>query len=256
MQEEDELNGLESDVVESESESEESQESQEEQQPEPPKDEEKEEFSRRVNKRIDKLVYERNVAREENAKLLARLEALEQARQKEDEERSKQSFESRKREAIQRKIDAMEIGDHAGAAEADADLISVIAEEKSYKPTQPQPKPVANQPSAEDQWVAANQWVHDPTQKQRYDKANKIFLELINEGYDRDDPDLYAEMDTRLAKSDKPRTAPPPTGAPDRGQAVGSQGKTFTAQDKQKMRDWGLDPDNESHRKEWIRNKG
>lgn len=254
----DEIEDLESEAVEPDDIP--SEEDQEEQ-PEEKHDDEKEEFSRRVNKRIDKLVYERNVAREQNAALLKRLEALEQARQQEISERSTQTLEHKKRDLLQRKREALDVGDYDEVIKIDEELFDVVAEEKQrpkQQQQQPQPQPANTEQSvnpAYDAWHKANSWVYDPNHKSRYEKANKFFHELIQEGYDASDPDLYAELDTRLARVDKPRQAPPPSGVPDRGQSVGNSSKAFTASDKQLMRDFGLDPDNEAHRKEWIRNK-
>jgi hypothetical protein len=114
-----------------------------------------------------------------------------------------------------------------------------------------EPTPTANTPQAQQDWENSNQWIYDEKQKPRLDKANKIFKELLDDGYDLDDPDTFVQLDKRLK-----REVPPSPGAPDRGQVIGSDSKTgFTAEDKRRMAAWGLDPDDPKHRKEWIKNR-
>jgi len=250
-------------------------------------EDDKESYSKRVQKRLDKLVYERNVERELRAKeaqefkqeqaalraeqeaFKAEIEELKSHRQKEVEEQSNQELEQKRKDLIQRKKDALEIGDYDEVTTIDDDLMEIKLQLRQPKP-EPVPKqtpqvqvqqpvnvpeyvepPVANIPEAQANWEANNQWVYDANHKARLDKANKIFEELKADGWDADDPDTFVQLDKKLK-----RETPPPAGAPDRGQVIGTNSKTgFTTDDRKKMSDWGLDPDNPLHRKEWIKNR-
>lgn len=218
-------------------------------------------YSKRVNKRIDKLTYERNIEREarakESAELRAEIEALKQDRLKEVHEQTAQELEQRQKDLIQRKKDAYEIGDHDEQAVIDDELLNLKLKAMQQQPLreqQPQQEYQAHQetqPKAQADWQASNQWVFDEKQASRLAKANAVFSDLLADGYETDDPDLYVQLDKKLK-----RETPPPSGAVDRGQIIGNDdSKGFTSTDKAKMRDWGLDPGNAEHRKEWIKNK-
>jgi len=244
-------------------------------------DDDKESYSRRVQKRLDKLVYERNVEREARAKdaeklaalnaeqeeLKAQIEELRQHRKKEIEDQSTQELESKRKALLQRKKEALEIGEYDEIVEIDDELMELKIQSRQPKsvpvvqkqtpqpatpePTQPEPAPVANTPQAQQNWETNNAWIFDVNQKSRLEKANKIFRELLDDGYDLDDPDTYVQLDRKLK-----RETPPPAGAPDRGQVVGSNSKTaFTAEDKKRMAAWGLDPNDPRQRQEWIKNR-
>lgn len=225
-------------------------------------DDDKESYSKRVNKRINKLTYERNIERElrakEAAELRAEIEALKQDRLKETQERNNQSLEQQRQALLQRKKDALEIGDFDEAVRLDDDLMDIkIKSQQAKADTYQQPThqeyqtPVANTPKAQAEWEANNAWVFDKNQSSRLDKANKIFAALIEDGYDADDPDTFTQLDKKLK-----RETPPSPGAVDRGQVtVGDDNSSFTPTDKQKMINWGLDPNNAEHRKQWIKNK-
>jgi len=244
-------------------------------------DDDKESYSRRVQKRLDKLVYERNVEREarakdaeelaafrtEQAELKAQIEELRQYRKKEAEDQSIQELESKRKALLQRKKEALEINEYDEVVEIDDELMELKIQSRQQKPepvvqkqtpppTPPatpeqEPAPVANTPQAQQNWETNNAWIFDVNQKPRLEKANKIFRELLDDGYDLDDPDTYVQLDKKLK-----RETPPPAGAPDRGQVVGSNSKTaFTAEDKKRMAAWGLDPNDPRQRQEWIKNR-
>ncbi len=243
-----------------------------------PKEEEddKESYSKRVQKRLDKLVYERNVERElrakeaedfktEQAAFRAEIEELKKHRQQEVETQSKQEHDEKLKELYQRRKDAFEIGDYDDVNSIDDELMEIKLQGRKQKPepvaaqTQAEParrpvrepEPAANMSQAQQAWEQSNPWIYDANQKSRLDKTNKIFQELLDNGYYADDPDTFAQLDKKLR-----RETPPAAGAPDRGQVVGTNQKTsFTPEDKKKMVAWGLDPDNAAHRKEWIKNR-
>jgi len=245
--------------------------------------EEKEAYSRRVQKRLDKLVYERNVEREERKKerdereritqeLKAEIEELRQSRQKEELEKSNQSIDQKRQELIQRKKEALEIDDHDEIILIDDELMELKIKSKSQAEKTPEPKqpqPVRQEqapppkqeeapppnvpeiPEAQRVWEGNNPWLFDANQKSRLEKANKLFHSLIQDGYDADDPDTFTQLDKLLK-----RESPPPTAPPDRGTVVGQNKNTaFTQEDRKKMRDWNLDPDDPKQRSAWIKNR-
>ena len=247
--------------------------------------EEKEAYSRRVQKRLDKLVYERNVEREERQKekaereritqeLKAEIEELKRSRQKEEEERSNQSIDQRRQELIQRKKDALEIDDHDEIILIDDELMELklkarLQAEKAPEPKQQpttvrqeqappppvqeaQPAPnVPEIPEAQRVWEQNNPWLFDANQKSRLEKANTLFHSLIQDGYEADDPDTFVQLDKLLK-----RESPPPTAPPDRGNVVGKDKSTaFTQEDRKKMLAWNLDPNDARQRAAWIKNR-
>jgi len=244
-------------------------------------EDDKESYSRRVQKRIDKLAYERNVERElrlkDSAELAAlkaqteefrqEIEALKQFRQKEAEQQTNLELEQKRQELIKRKKEALEIGDYDEVALVDDDLMDIKLQLRQkpepVKQTQPEPvkpapkepepvqEPVVNIPKALQDWEANNPWVYDPKQAARLEKTNKIYQALLEDGYEADDPDTFIQLDKRLK-----RETPPAVSGVDRGEVVGTTAQTgFSAQDKTLMREFGLDPDNPVHRKEWIKNR-
>jgi len=244
-------------------------------------EDDKESYSRRVQKRIDKLAYERNVERElrlkDSAELAAlkaqteefrqEIEELKQFRQKEAEQQTNLELEQKRQELIKRKKEALEIGDYDEVALVDDDLMDIKLQLRQkpepVKQTQPEPvkpapkepepvqEPVVNIPKALQDWEANNPWVYDPKQAARLEKTNKIYQALLEDGYEADDPDTFIQLDKRLK-----RETPPAVSGVDRGEVVGTTAQTgFSAQDKTLMREFGLDPDNPVHRKEWIKNR-
>lgn len=233
---------------------------------EPPKeeDDEKESYSKRVQKRIDKLAYERNVERDKREQLErkiaaqeAEIEAIKQAQSALHEERQTKQVDQQKQDLLNQRKEYLEIGDYDEINRIDDALIDLKlktrpAPEPVKRESTPEPEaPQAYIPDAMKAWYQSNQWVYDPNQKARLDKADAIYNKVLAEGYDPEDPDTYQEIDKRLK-----RVVPPPGTGPDRGQITGDDKTSFTAQDKRDMENWGLDPTNAQHRKEWIKQKG
>lgn len=233
---------------------------------ETPQEDEKESYSKRVQKRIDKLAYERNVERDKREQLErkiaaqeAEIEAIKQAQSALHAERQTKQVDQQKQELLNQRKEYLEIGDYDEINRIDEELIDIklksrpTPEQKEVK-REPEPEPQQPQtyiPDAMKAWYQSNQWVYDPNQKSRLDKADAIYNKVIAEGYDPEDPDTYQEIDKRLK-----RVVPPPGTGPDRGQITGDDKTAFTAQDKRDMENWGLDPANAQHRKEWIKQKG
>jgi hypothetical protein len=234
--------------------------------PPPPEEEEQEAYSKRVQKRIDKLVYKEKVANqraEELERKLAaqeeRIKALAEAHQAQAEERQSRQHENELQELRQRRRDALEIGDHDEVNAIDEQLLDIKVKSKTEPTREPlaipntpvresQPTPPVN--AAMSQWLQANAWTRDPKQEAKLDKADAIYKDLVAKGYDPEEPELYEEIDKRMK-----REMPPPGNGPDRGQITGSDKGAFTAQDKRDMENWGLDPNDPKARKEWIKQK-
>jgi hypothetical protein len=234
--------------------------------PPPPEEDEQEAYSKRVQKRIDKLVYKEKVANqraEELERKLAeqaeRIKALAEAQQAQAEERQNRQHENELQDLRQRRRDALEIGDHDEVNAIDEKLLDIKVKSKTEPKREPnatqntparesQPTPPVN--AAMNQWLQANAWIRDPKQEAKLDKADAIYKDLVAKGYDPEEPELYEEIDKRMK-----RETPPPGNGPDRGQITGSDKSAFTAQDKRDMENWGLDPNDPKARKEWIKQK-
>ncbi len=252
-------------------------------------------YSRRVNKRIDKLTYERNIEREARAKereeflaaqakfqaeqddLKAKLEELLQHRQKEVEVQTDQQLEQRKKELLQRKRDALEIGEYDEAANLDDELMDIkiqqrekkarVAEDKPAVKTQPESVRQANQevPEAPKPEPVANipqaqlDWAKN--NQWIYDNTNqKSRIEKAQKVFDRmllDEGFDIEDPDTFVELDRRlKRETPPPVGGVNRGEVVEPDKKTgFTQADRKKMIDWGLDPNDPAQRKEWLKNR-
>lgn len=233
--------------------------------PPPPDEDEKEAYSKRVQKRIDKLAYERNIERSKREELERklseqeeRLKALSEAQAKHFEELNHKSLEQQKQDLLNRRRDSLEIGDYDTINEIDEQLLDLKVKAKAPPRETPRettpsqaPEQASYEPDALKQWQQRNPWVNDPNQAARLQKADAILNDLLSKGYGMEEAELYEEIDKRLQ-----RQAPPPGNGPDRGQITGSDSKAFTAQDKRDMENWGLDPNDPVARKEWIRQKG
>ena len=232
---------------------------------EPPKEEdEKESYSKRVQKRIDKMAYERNIERDKRMELErkiaaqeAEIEAIKQAQSALHEERQTKQVDQQKQDLLNQRKEYLEIGDYDEVNRIDEELIDIkLKSRQQPEPVKREPEPEPQQPQAYvpeamKAWYQANQWVYDPNQKARLDKADAIYNKVLEEGYDPEDPETFQEIDKRLK-----RVVPPPVTGPDRGQVTGDDKTSFSAQDKRDMENWGLDPNNAQHRKEWIKQKG
>jgi len=229
---------------------------------EKPEEDDKEAYGRRVQKRIDKMVWKHSQELEkrdrEQAELRRELEELRKAHQEIAEERSRQSFDSRRSELLTRRKEAFEINDLDEVNDIDDELMDIKIKSRKQEPpaTQarqpghPQEYPPANYNEALANWQNRNQWVFDQSQAKRLGNANKLLEKLLSEGFDMEEPETYTELDKRLK-----REIPPPTGAPDRGSPSRSD-KSFTEDDKRQMLKWGLNPNDAAQRKDWIKNRG
>lgn len=200
-----------------------------------------EDYSAKVQKRIGKVVKQRNIARE-RAEELARqnAELLEMLR-----EGHKEMAEISLKKLREEKVEAASIDDWEKVAEIDERII----EAKSSQPQPRQEQKAEELPKALTDWQVRNRWVFEPENPKTI-KANKIYAELVNDGFDPEDAETFEEIDKRMVTD-----RPPPSQPPDRGGAVGAANSEFTAQDKAMMAEFGLDPTNKDHRIEWAKSK-
>lgn len=230
---------------------------------------EEEEYGKKVQKRINKLVAERNIADEESNKLRTRLEKLEAREAERDSQRNELEVSGKISDIKRRKLELMDEGSYAEAEDLNDELLDLKIKQKS-KPTQApiedQPRPAETQapnqgmPEAQQSWIEGNDWYGANASAPKAQYANALYQELIAEGHDANDPDTYSELDKRLgneSESKPKRSTPPSQGAPDRGATAGNKGgkPKFTQSDVRTMRDYGLDPNDASQRSEWLRNK-
>lgn len=130
-----------------------------------------------------------------------------------------------------------------------------------------------------DQWKARNRWFNDPRFKEQSAITIVIDRAMANEGYDKNSAEYYQELDRRVRRrlpelqrymqrpaapdgaqgGGKPRREP--TGGVQRRDAGGGQGGgakrkvTLNKQDFSNMRNFGLDPSNKEHQREYALNK-
>lgn len=213
--------------------------------------------SKKVQKRIDKLVYERNVEREEKARLAAEAAQL-RAELDKYAQKDNESLAERQKELAKQKVAALEEGDYERVAEIDDEVMDIKVRLNSPSQQAPQPVPQQQQttqaPSHVAAWEQKNQWIFENSPKAQF--AKQKFNELVQQGYDYNDPDTLAELENILSKQFK-REVPPSPGVVDRGYTVGNDDSNtgFSSRDKSDMEDFGLNPNDPKHRAMWVKNK-
>lgn len=237
-------------------------------------DDHKESYASKVNrvtKRISKLTYERNIEREANEKLRAEVEEtkamlqeLKAAHEERSVKESAQGANAKRSELLAQKKEALESGDYDLVIDLDEQLLDLRGSNDSARPSQnitPQQQPTqqpTQQPrysQAELDWAAKNTWINDPKQATRYQQANSIYLDMIqNQGYDPDDQETYDVLDKRIR-----RNAPPPStgGGVDRGNLTADERSSvrITPEDKARMEAFGMDPNDPKARTFWLDSK-
>jgi hypothetical protein len=209
---------------------------------EPEAEDDDTDYSKKVQKRIGKVVQQRNVYRDRTEKAESENEQLRAKLAEFDSSSAKAELAVLR----QQKIDALEVGDYEAYADIDDKLADIKAKPVYQAPEQQEyQEPIAQQLV---DWQQKNKWIFD-SDNPRTKKANDIFFSLLDEGYEKDDPELYKIVDRKLR-----REVPPPAGLPDRGQ-VSVSSSNFTSQDKTLMAEFGLDPSNKAHRTQWAISK-
>lgn len=173
-------------------------------------------------------------------------------------------------------VEAQENGDIEKAAEIEDKLFDLRMKRRLAGSTAPQGSTVpdtttdaaadqvaANIPEAAQGWLTNNSyWFNNPKYREEAQAAVRIEQELRQSGADPYDPKTYQEIDKRLkdrfpdtfSKGAKSTRNGPPNGMG--AQSANRSGRvTITANDKKLMREFGLDPQNPKHQKEWAQNK-
>ncbi len=223
-------------------------------------DDDSEEYSKKVQKRINKLVAERNAEREARIYL-----EQQQARYQEALVSSYDDDIDTKIGAIKKKrVELLADGEIEEAENLNDQLIDlkirkdeIIRQKRAVQEhVQRQQQPQSDDlPDPQKEWLTRNNWYYDKEKADKARAANDMYLSLVNdEGYDPHDPDLYAELDRRIKPTARQQA---PTGlTPNRGSYSESKSSSqFSQRDQKLMREFGLDPNNPEQRKEWIRNK-
>lgn len=228
------------------------------------KQDETEEYGKRVQKRINKLVYQVKSTEDENVDLKSRLANVEARLKEQDNARSKEEYEVNAKRIKAKKAELFEEDDFDGAAELDDELLDLKLKQREQN-TQQTPKKQGEQntnvqdkplPKEQEKWLDQNDWFFNPSKNDKKQEANNTYLDMLDEGYDPDDSKTYVELDKRIKNVRPQKEVTPPTNAPDRGGAVGSSKQVkFTRADADAMAAWGIDPNNVEARKMWLNNK-
>lgn len=172
--------------------------------------EEQEATGSRYQKRINQLVRgkgdsDRRVAavEQQNAELLQRLEAVEGANNSGSVQQFQETY-ARVKQGLQK---AFEEGDTTKQVELTEKMADMRATARMAQAQQTQaPKQQASAP-AEDSpaplaldWWSKNKWFNTSDHAPETLAAREIDLDIENEGYDKNDPEYYQELDKRLQK--------------------------------------------------------
>jgi hypothetical protein len=229
----------------------------------------------KFEKRVNKLVYERNTEREKRAELEKRLSEVEGRIKKEETDKTDSDYSAKLAElkAQYKKhlsIDDDENYDIEKAVEINDQILELKLQEREEKSKRSKQEPEQHkdksplQSEALDDWQQRNGWVffHEKN-KEKIEKTNTIYSKLIEEGYDIEDSDTFAELDKRLGNENKQsdkkpdRQKQPVVSGVDRGEgsSKSNENSTFTVADKEKMKSWGLNPNDSDARAEYLKNK-
>lgn len=246
-----------------------------------------EEYGKRVQKRIAKEVSKRKALQDQ----LSEAETDRQRMRRELKEakdllagyskKEVEGLDSKAEDLKKRRDKALDDGDLAAYNDLNDELTEVKIEMRERRRA-PAEKPVADdtprKSKAPKMSQAASDWVEKngdwlSTDKEKTAAAAKIEQQLVKEGYDVNDSDLYEELDRRLGSYDDPEPVgdvdevddddtPPARGATtgvprdSSSRAPRSRPGAINKGDLQKMARAGLDPNDPGHRKAWLdRNK-
>lgn len=225
--------------------------------------EEEEQYSRKVQKRIDKLVYERNIERQQREQLEQRLADLERHHYEQQTAKATNDIAARLAELKKEKSEYLEIGETEKVSEIDDEIIELKLQarlQSQQAQQQPREQAPAGIPPAQQSWLEQNDWFYNPVKADKKRQADNIYLSLVKEGFDPNDSETYDELDRRLSngKANHRATNQPSALAPDRGkatQSAGGRAGTISREELLVMRELNLDPNNEAHRRAWIANR-
>lgn len=229
-------------------------------------------YSEAVGKRINKEVWKRKSAetraseaedeRDDLRKQIA--EARERLSSYEDKET--ENLEQKVKDLTTRRNSALDEGELGQYNDLNDELMEAKIEmrERARQNKKRKEQPRQQEQSAEktkiteaaQSWIDDNNdWLQDDADKAR--AAARIERQLVNEGYQTSDSELYAELDRRLSNYGQEETTPGYGATPgvvrDSAPPASNGRKTkLTANDFRIMRMTGLDPDNGEHRTAYL----
>lgn len=216
----------------------------------------------RTEKRISKLVYERNTLKQQNDDLERRLTQLEEKASKLDEQHSSNSYETQRGDLLEQLRIARAAEDIDEEQSIQEKLTSLYVD-KSRSRKDPNETASNNEPAPKKQdepyysplayqWLEKNPWAQ---QGNNFRVVNDIYQKIQNEGFNVDDPETYEELSSRVrqAANKRPQQA---AGISDQDHvSTRRAGSQFTDEDRRSMRRIGLDPDNKLERTEFLLQK-
>jgi len=226
---------------------------------------EKEEYSKRVTKRIGKEVSKRK-----------KMEAERDAYRNRFEEMQTELADFKKEEKGRLEITTKELQDRAttaleeGNTEEFTNLNSQVMDNKvSMARSEPEPfrqEPAAAAPEEESHragaaqgWLDDNGWADadsDDFDANKAQRAQRIEQQLTREGYSVKDPATYEELDLRMnpKMGDRKTSTAHVPGRETSPPAAGT--KRLSQENLHRMEQYGMNPHDPEHRKEWLAAKG
>jgi len=198
----------------------------------------------RYQKRINKLTAKqreeerrRQAVEAENQALRQRLEKLEQGADQQQINQFKNEYDRVKSDLTE----ATEEGDTQKQVQltermADMRAAARVAEQRQFQP-QPQPQPQPQQqeeqpPQEAMRWWNDNRWFNGPDHARESGIARQIDQGLDAEGWDKETPEYYAELDNRLQKQIPELYSTPKKSKPPIAPTAGTSGSKGSGQPK------------------------
>jgi hypothetical protein len=221
---------------------------------ETPKERSAREHRETAQQRINKVIAERNIERDARLRLERENAELRQQQQEREHEYDKSTLEQLR----EKKLEALALDDFQAIVDIDEKIMELKARPTTTYVTGPATPPAADTgnepeppyiPEAMDAWQQKNAWIFEDNNP-RTVKAKRLYNKLLDDGFDPEDTDTFAELDKQLK-----RQIPPPSNSPDRGQATPTGTIQFTNEDKKLMIEVGMNPNEPDHRKRWLQSK-
>ena len=229
-----------------------------------------EDLSEAVQNRIKKIVRQKKIEEEKNAKLVdeinslqTRLEKIEQANQKQGQNQLREHYDLTKKALAK----AIEEGDTEKQVQFNEQLVDIKtaialenqqrtqnAQSKVSSPTVGKAQQQATNPPPEKamKWWKENNWFNSQGFEKETAMARAIDIQLDIEGYDKEDDNYYIELNNRLQTkfpelvstksvvSEKPRQSRQPVAPTTGGQALKSNRIRMTSDQLRMARELGL----------------
>lgn len=229
-----------------------------------------EEYGKKVQKRINKEVSKRKILEDQNKVLNDRLSSLEDNFNSQENKNNLVDIDSRMKVLKAKRDEMYELGDINGDVEdeyqdlrlekrdAERNINNHNDEQSVNVRREPAAKNTNTVPDVQQEWLDENEWYSKGDDSTK--KANGIFQDLLDEGYNNNHPGMYKEFDKRLSENNDDVINREP-GAPPGANPNGGGGKKpvqkskLTNDDFEMMTEMGMDPRNPNHRKQLLANK-